>query len=55
MCIDFELMDTPSCAIYMISEEHWTTEKRPTIKEAAEELKAAAQRIKESVLLATVV
>ncbi|HET8688105.1 MAG TPA: hypothetical protein VFM18_15835 [Methanosarcina sp.] len=48
-------MDTPSCAIWMISEEYWTTGNRPTIKDAAEELKADVKRMGVSVLLATVV
>lgn len=46
MCIDYELAETECCAIRIISQEEWITEKRPSIKAAAQEIRndLAAQR-----------
>lgn len=46
MCIDYELAETDCCAIRIISQEKWITEKRPSIKAAAQEIRndLAAQR-----------
>lgn len=46
MCIVFELASTECCAIKIICEEGWITDKRPSIKAAAQEIRndLAAQR-----------
>lgn len=46
MCINYELAETECCAIRIISREEWLTEKRPSIKAAAQEIRndLAAQR-----------
>lgn len=46
MCINYGLADTVCCAIKIVSQEEWITEKRPSIKAAAQEIRndLAAQR-----------